>query len=188
MNRQTLFHPKVARPALSCGPELHGTEGNRLQPVAGPVSAHARFMGAPCPTGPASPARCSPAPFLPLMIRAIGAGCGLADATAGAGGRGCKCERKVNPRRQPLDSEHPASCPTVGAALSLFHPAQFPALQESRAMGPRHPQITPHKGHPMTVRQLPRRLTGPLVHPGRSFIVGAALTKGCAACRNRSTC
>ena len=35
----------------------------------------------------------------------------------------------------------------------------------------------------MTVRRLPRRLTGPLVHPGRSFIVGTTLTKGCAACR-----
>ncbi len=37
---------------------------------------------AQCPTGPACPARRSPAPFLPLMMRAIAAGAGA----AGAGG------------------------------------------------------------------------------------------------------
>jgi len=38
------------------------------------------------PTGPACPLRCSPAPFLPLMMRAIAAGDQVAGAAAAVGG------------------------------------------------------------------------------------------------------
>ncbi len=41
---------------------------------------------AQCPTGPACPARRSPAAFLPLMIRAVGTGRGLTGAMAVTGG------------------------------------------------------------------------------------------------------
>ena len=73
---------RATRPAPPAG------QGNRLKPAVGPgrdLPGHGR---AQCPTGPAYPARRSPAPFLPVMIRGIGAeaGDGAAGATAGEGG------------------------------------------------------------------------------------------------------
>ncbi len=62
-------------------------QGNRQRPVAGSGPAICAVQGrARCPITPECSARRAPAPFLPLRVRAIGAGDGLAGATAGAGG------------------------------------------------------------------------------------------------------
>ena len=74
-------------------------QGNRLKPVAGRGPGFARFRGAPIAQPfPNVQARRSPAPFLPPMIRAIGAKDGLTDATAQADGDG-DGEESVNETR-----------------------------------------------------------------------------------------
>jgi hypothetical protein len=103
---------RATRPAPPAG------QGNRLKPVVGPgrdlpgsragaVPNRSRISRTPLP-GP-FPARDDP--------RHWGRGRGRGGWCDGGGGRGCKCERNVNARRQPLDSKRPASCPTVGSAV-----------------------------------------------------------------------
>jgi len=71
------------------------------------------------------------------------------------------CKRKVNSRRQPLDSKSPRFCPTAGSACSTPRSPRLrpPRLPESRRKGQRLPQTNPHKNPPITFRRLPWRLT-----------------------------
>ena len=77
----------------------------------------------------------------------------------GRGGRGWIGERKVNARRQPLESKRPGSCSTAGGAS--FAQPRSPQAQAAPPAGKppqggqRLPQNRPHKGHPMTFRRLP---------------------------------
>jgi hypothetical protein len=90
------------------------------------------------------------------------------------GGRGYKCERKVNAHRQPLDSKRPTSCPTVGSAI--FPPRsprpRPPRPPESRRNRQRLPQHIRHKSHPMTFWAIaPARRFRPLTLPPLAHIL-----------------
>ena len=158
---------RATRPAPPAG------QGNRLKPAVGPgrdlpgsragaVPDRSRISRTPLP-GP------FPVPDDPHQRgRERTGGCDS------GGGRGYKCERKVNAHRQPLDSKRPTSCPTVGSAI--FPPRsprpRPPRPPESRRNRQRLPQHIRHKSHPMTFWAIaPARRFRPLTLPPLAHIL-----------------
>jgi hypothetical protein len=120
------------------------------------------------PTGPACPARRSPAPFLPLRMHAIAAGDQAAGAAAAVGG-GESVNAKLTCAANPLILNAPHHV-LQRAALPVPGPDPpgpgLPPMPESRHNGQWPPPNTPHQSHPMTFRRLPRaRLPGLAVPP-----------------------